>query len=236
VWEIKHPLTANGGVLSTAGNLVFQGTADGRFVAYKADSGEKIWEYKTQTGVIAPPVSYTVDGEQYVAVEVGWGGAFGLAAGLAPPPGEPRSRILAFKLGGTAQLPALPPDQLFDPPPRMEVSKDFLKHGETLYSTFCLGCHGGNLVSVKSVPDLRWIAPTFHENFKPIVLGGALKGLGMVSFADVLNESDADAIHAYILDKANDAKEKRDNPDSQWWHDFKVKFYEKIGDLMHDNL
>ena len=106
VWEVKHPLTWNGGVLSTAGNLVFQGTADGRMVAYKADSGEKVWEYKTQTGVIAPPVTYTVDGEQYITVMVGWGGAFGLAGGLAPPPGQPRSRILTFKLGGNVALPA----------------------------------------------------------------------------------------------------------------------------------
>jgi quinohemoprotein ethanol dehydrogenase len=236
VWEVQLPLTSNGGLLSTAGNLVFQGTADGRFVAYRADNGEKVWEFKTQTGVLAPPVTYTVDGEQYVAVEVGWGGAFGLAGGMPPPPGQPRSRILAFKLGGTAELPPLPPDQLFDPPPRMQVSKEMLKHGETMFNTFCFGCHGVNVVGGKAVPDLRWMAPPFHDNFKPIVLGGALKGLGMVGFGDVLNEDDADAIHAYILDKANDAKEKRDNPDAQWLYDIKVKVYEKIGDLMHDYL
>ncbi len=232
VWEVKHPLTWNGGVLSTAGNLVFQGTADGRLVAYKADSGEAVWEYKTQTGVIAPPVTYSVDGEQYLTVMVGWGGAFGLTGGMPPPPGSPRSRILTFKLGGAAQLPALPPDQLFDPPPRMAMSDEQLKHGENLYMTFCVGCHGVNVVSNKGVPDLRWMAPAFHENFKPIVLGGALKGLGMVSFADVLNEQDADAVHAYILDKANDAKEKRDNPDSEWWVRIKTRAYETLGDLM----
>lgn len=236
VWEVQHPLTSNGGVLSTAGNLVFQGTSDGRFVAYKADTGEKVWEFKTQTGVLAPPVTYTVDGEQYVAVEVGWGGAFGLAGGMPPPSGQPRSRILAFKLGASTELPPLPPDQLFDPPPRMQVSKEMLKHGETMFNTFCFGCHGVNVVGGKAVPDLRWIAPAFHENFKPIVLGGALKGLGMVGFGDVLNEQDADAIHAYILDKANDAKEKRDNPDPEWLYNIKVKVYEKIGELMHDHL
>jgi quinohemoprotein ethanol dehydrogenase len=80
------------------------------------------------------------------------------------------------------------------------------------------------------------MAPPFHENFKPIVLGGALKGLGMVGFADVLNADDADAIHAYILDKANDAKEKRDNPDSGWWLKTKTRVYETLGDLMHDHL
>jgi quinohemoprotein ethanol dehydrogenase len=181
---------------------------------------------------MAPPVTYTVDGEQYIAVEVGWGGAFGLAGGLAPPPGEPRSRILAFKLGATVALPPLPEQQLFDPPPRAQVTKEFLKHGETLYNTFCYGCHGFTLVGSKGVPDLRWMAPNFHENFKPIVLGGALKGLGMVGFSDVLNEQDADAIHAYILDKANDAKEKRDNPDASWLYNLKVRIYETVGDLM----
>lgn len=236
VWEVKHPLTWNGGVLSTAGNLVFQGTADGRLVAYRADSGEKVWEFKTQTGVLAPPVTYTVDGEQYVAVEVGWGGAFGLAGGMPPPPGEPRSRILAFKLGGTAQLPSLPEQQLFDPPPRMAVSKDFIKHGEMLYNTFCYGCHGAGVAGSRAVPDLRWMAPAFHENFKPIVLGGALKGLGMVGFNDVLNEQDADAVHAYILEIANDAKAKRDNPDSTWWYNIKLRAYETLGDLMSKYL
>ena len=101
---------------------------------------------------------------------------------------------------------------------------------------FCVGCHGGNLVGSKGVPDLRWMAPTFHENFKPIVLDGALKGLGMVGFKDVLNEDDADAIHAYILDKANDAKEERDNPDSEWWRNLKIRVYETLGDLMSKHL
>jgi quinohemoprotein ethanol dehydrogenase len=201
-------------------------------VAYRADNGDKVWEYKTQTGVIAPPITYSVDGEQYVAVMVGWGGAFGLTGGMPTPPGEPRSRILAFKLGGTTVLPPLPERTDVDPPARMTMNDEQRKHGEKMYMTFCVGCHGVNVVSNKSVPDLRWMPATFHENFKPIVLGGALKGLGMVGFNDVLNDDDADAIHAYILDKANDAKEKRDNPDAEWWYNIKLKVYETVGDLM----
>lgn len=235
-WEVKHPLTWNGGVLSTAGNLVFQGTADGRLVALRADTGEIVWEYTTQTGVIAPPISYEVDGEQYIAVQVGWGGAFGLAGGLPVPPGEPRSRILAFKLGANDSLPPLPKKELFDPPPRMDVSAETLKHGRQLYATYCFGCHGSDLVGNNAVPDLRWMAPAFHDSFKPIVLGGALKGLGMVSFSDVLTEQDADAIHAYILDEANTAKEKRDNPPPAWWHNLKVKVYSTIAELMAEHL
>ena len=111
-----------------------------------------------------------------------------------------------------------------------------MKHGETLFNTFFFGCYGVNAVGGKAVPDLRWMAPSFHENFKPIVLDGALKGLGMVGFKDVLNEDDADAIHAFILDKANDAKEKRDNPDAEWWYNIKVNVYETLGDLMSKYL
>ena len=118
----------------------------------------------------------------------------------------------------------------------MAVSKEVVEHGKQLYTDYCFGCHGMDAHASQGVPDLRWVAPAFHENFKPIVLGGALKGLGMVGFDDILSEQDADAIHAYILDVANDAKEKRDNPDAPWWHDLKVKIYEKVGDLMHDHL
>src|ERR1019366_6001871 len=110
VWraELGHPW--NGGVVSTAGNLVFQGTGMGEFVAYRADTGERLWSADTQAGVLAAPISYEVDGDQYVAIEVGWGGAFGLAAGELARDSHIASnlpRILVYKLGGSAALPAL---------------------------------------------------------------------------------------------------------------------------------
>lgn len=237
IWRVQHPLTWNGGVLSTSGNLVFQGTADQRFVAYRATDGHKLWEFPAQTGVIAPPVTYTVDGEQYIAVQAGWGGAFGLASGLKPPAGPARSRILAFKLGGTATLPAIPEKaERYDPPPRTGASEAVIAKGNTLYHTYCVGCHGLAVVSNDTVPDLRFMHQSRHEGFKAIVLGGALKGLGMVSFAEQLSEEDADAIHAYIIEQGNDVIEAEQNPPSAWSHSLKVWFYETLGNLMDSVL
>jgi hypothetical protein len=120
-WRIDLKGPWNGGVLSTAGNLLFQGNASGEFAAYRADSGERLWSLPTQTGVMAGPMTYEVGGVQYVAVLAGWGGVFPLVAGeLSEKSGKQRnvSRLLVYKLGGSASLPA--PDQggerALDPP------------------------------------------------------------------------------------------------------------------------
>src|SRR5947209_15959006 len=78
VWRVEHVSPWNGGTLTTAGNLVFQGTADGRFVAYNATSGAKLWESPVGTGVVAAAATYMIDDKQYVSIAVGWGGVFGL--------------------------------------------------------------------------------------------------------------------------------------------------------------
>ncbi|MCZ6830760.1 MAG: PQQ-dependent dehydrogenase, methanol/ethanol family, partial [Gammaproteobacteria bacterium] len=103
-WRVDYSSIWNSGVLATAGNLVFHGSGNRFFRAYLADSGEQLWEFPTQTGVIAAPATYTVNGEQYVTILAGWGGAFGLNSGVKPPPGPKRSRVLTFKLGGRQQL------------------------------------------------------------------------------------------------------------------------------------
>jgi quinohemoprotein ethanol dehydrogenase len=230
VWSFWLPDMWNGGMLSTAGNLLFQGNAEQQLVAYRADNGEKLWSAPTQSGVIAPPITYTVNGEQYVAVMAGWGGAFGLAGGLKPPLSARYGRILAFKLKGNAQLPPLPPPLVkYDPPPRMNVSKEVIAEGQKIYNSYCMGCHGMGLVSMDSVPDLRFIPEAFHQSFNDIVLRGVLKDHGMVSFAQVINEQQADALHAYILDGANTEKERLANPDSPWWHDTKQWIYTQFG-------
>ena len=121
VWRAQFDHPWNGGTLATAGNLVFQGNSQGEFAAYRATNGQKLWSAPTQAGVLAAPMSYEIDGEQYVAIEVGWGGAFGLAAGELARDAHLAAnipRVLAFKIGGTAKLPALPaaaPAKL-DPP------------------------------------------------------------------------------------------------------------------------
>ena len=109
-WRVEHRGAWNGGTLTTAGGLVFQGTADGKLKAFTADAGDFLWEFATQTGVVAPPMTYELDGEQYVSVNVGWGGAFALVFGefvqAASVPNV--ARVLTFKLGADGQLPEPP--------------------------------------------------------------------------------------------------------------------------------
>jgi hypothetical protein len=135
-WHVEHKGPWNGGTLSTAGNLVFQGTADGKLVAYRADDGTQLWDFTTQTGVVAPPISFEMDGEQYVSVNVGWGGAFALVFGeYVQAESMPNvSRVLTFKLGGKGALPAVSwkPTVVFNPPP-LEASPDKLALG---FATF----------------------------------------------------------------------------------------------------
>src|SRR5271154_4442840 len=145
-WTIDRPGPWNGGVLSTAGNLVFEGTAAGNFEAYRADTGQTLWSFAAQTGVMAGPVSYAINGEQYVAVLAGWGGVFPLATGeVSFKSGRVRniSRMLVFKLGGTANLPGLELSEEAVLPPLPSHASDATIHkGEQLFQRYCAACHG----------------------------------------------------------------------------------------------
>ncbi len=105
VWRVQHPTVGAGGLLSTAGGLVFQGTPDGVFHAYRADNGLEVWKYKTNTGIIAGAMSYEIDGEQYVAILTGFGGANGLLGPRIEGVKTGQGQIVVFKLNGTATLP-----------------------------------------------------------------------------------------------------------------------------------
>jgi len=205
VWRVQHATSWNGGLLSTAGNLVFQGRSDGFFAAYAADSGQLLWETPVHTGIIAPPVAYSVDGEEYVAVLAGWGGAFAMASGV------PRhrnnvlqgGRILAFKLGGSAKLPAPEITPIDIPePPNFVATPEEVALGEALYHSNCSTCHGPGATASGSVPDLRYMAPATHDAWDAIVRGGAFVGKGMASFANVLDEAQSRAVHAYVVSQA----------------------------------
>jgi len=205
-WRVPYNGPWNGGTLTTAGNLVFQGTADGRFVAYRADTGDKVWEAPAQTGIVAAPITYTVDGEQYVSVMAGWGGVFALYGGDAAASNHVRhvGRLLTFKLGGTAALPPLakPTTEVASfkgpGPTKQEVAR-----GEALYSRHCQTCHGSAAVGGGVLPDLRHIPPEIQAGFSAIVLQGALKSQGMPAFGQWLNEDDAKAILAYLHQRAS---------------------------------
>jgi PQQ-dependent dehydrogenase (methanol/ethanol family) len=207
VWEIPRANAWNGGTLSTAGNLVFEGTADGHFEAYRADTGEKVWSYFVQTGVIAAPVTYTVNGEQYVAILAGWGGVFPLATGeiaLRKNNLPNIGRMLAFKIGGKASLP--PPPEVAPPvlnPPPATASAATVAQGERLYQTYCAGCHGDVAVSGGILPDLRYSSTLGDDQWFNIVLGGALESNGMVAFGKEVSREDASAIRAYVIARAH---------------------------------
>jgi quinohemoprotein ethanol dehydrogenase len=206
-WTVERPGPWNGGTLATAGNLVFEGTAGGNFEAYRADTGAKLWSFAAQTGVMAGPATYEVNGQQYVAVLAGWGGVFPLAAGeVSFASGRVRnvSRMLVFKLGGKASLPPLQATEL----PQLTAlanpaSPATIRKGEQLFQTYCAGCHGDVAVSGGVLPDLRRSSALTDDAWFEIVLRGDLQSEGMVSFAKEVSRDDAAAIRSYVIFRRN---------------------------------
>ena len=210
-WSVPYDTPWNGGGLATAGGLVFQGTADGRLVAYRADNGGRLWEAKAQTGVMAAPVSYEVGGEQYVSVMAGWGGAFGIGAGYFAPEANlyHKARILTFKLGGKAALP--PQDMTPRPPPEppaQTATDETITHGHALFHRFCHVCHGDGAIGSGVVPDLRWSANMQSKDaWHAVVIEGGLKENGMAGFRQRLTDDDAEAIRAYVIRRAEETRD-----------------------------
>jgi len=208
-WRVVHPAMANGGILSTAGNLVFQGTGDGRFVAYGADSGDKLWEVKTNLGIVAPPISYTVDGEQYVAVLAGWGGVPSIIGGDIAHAAAAKfanfGQMMAFKVGGKTEMPEMIAKRMgiVPQPPASSADTKTINAGQAEYHRYCFQCHGSMAVSAGVVSDLRYSKKIVHDNFNKIVLEGMLEGAGMARFDDLISVEDAEAIHAYLIHRAN---------------------------------
>ena len=208
-WSVKYAGPWNGGTLATAGNLVFQGTAGGEFLAYSADKGQKLWSFPTQTGVIAAPMTYRIKGEQYIAILVGWGGVWDVATGvLANKSGSTRniSRLLVFKLGASGQLPQAQPlaKMPLDPPPVTGTPQQ-VALGAAVYGRYCSACHGDAAVAGGVNPDLRHSgALNTADQFSQIVLKGMLQHQGMVSFAAALNPEQVDAVRSYVISRANE--------------------------------
>ena len=200
-WKVVFTGGRSGGTMATAGGLVFAGNSKNEFAAYRADKGDKLWGIDTQTGTLAGPVTYEVDGEQYVAVVAGF-----RQTGNYYAPNY--SRILVYKLGGTAKLPDAIPFTMpvLNPPPAFGTAA-VIAHGEETYGRFCSTCHGSDGLSRGMFPDLRYSgALGSGDAFKAIVLDGLLKANGMVSFAAAIKAEDAEAIRAYLVAKSIDAK------------------------------
>jgi PQQ-dependent dehydrogenase (methanol/ethanol family) len=207
IWRAERTGPWNGGALSTAGNLVFEGTGSGALEVFRANNGEKLWSAPTQSGVTAAPIAYTVNGQEYIAVLVGWGGVLPLVAGeiaLQNPRVPNTPRMLAFKLGGTANLPPTPESatRVLDPP-RESANAATIKKGEALYQRYCGACHGDVAVSGGVLPDLRYSKMLAEKQWINIVIDGALRPAGMISFAKQLTRDDARAIRSYVISRAN---------------------------------
>lgn len=198
VWSVEQDNMWNGGLLATASNLVFQGTADGRLTAYNGVNGQLIWEANLQNGILAPPVTYLVDGIQYVTVVTGWGGGYGMknkhTNHILP------GTIYTFKIDGKAELPSEIPvydRELINPDWKLDYDK--ATQGETLFYKYCGTCHvvaenGGGVA-----PDLGYSFMVGTETFEKVVLEGLLLPNGMPQFDNRLTKEDVNNIQHFII-------------------------------------
>lgn len=207
VWQ--HETSAgmrgyDGGVMSTAGNLVFQGRGSGGLWVYAADTGKVLKVIQTGSHIMAAPMTYAVHGVQYVAVQVGYGGT-AIAEGPIPPSSaaikyENTNRVIAFKLGGGAvPTPPLRVKVPFAKPPAETADEAQIKDGEVKFIQECSRCHA---LGLSTTPDLRRLSPGLNAAFNAIVLHGLLAPAGMERFDDLLTVKDVDDIHAYLIDQS----------------------------------
>ena len=218
-WQVAMGGSWNSGLLSTAGGLLFGGDAYGDFSAYDAKTGHKLWSMDLKTGILAPAMSYSIGGEQYVALLAGWGGAGGMAAFRDPQTALSKyqtnqGRLFVFKLGGKQTVQPLSPEGTppTEPPPLTKADDAMTANGFTLYHRNCLVCHGYFAQSEGEVPDLRLASSEIWGQYDNIVLNGALQDGGMASFKDVLSKDDVAAIRAYVLQQSRLAWDQAHKP------------------------
>ena len=240
-WTVRHPKPSNGGTLSTAGNLVFQGTWDGVFTAYDAANGDPLWQYQSDSAILAGPITYELDGDQYVAVAQGSGGVVMLTIGDEVRKNTVnQNRLLVFKRGKSEKgfLPI--DDSVVQIQPlygHSDTDDATIKNGEYLYHTNCASCHGIDATSNYVVPDLRYMTEKTHEDFATIVLGGSLTHKGMIGFYETLNLDDVNMIHEYLKDKQVSLPEKLEMTFAQkveYWLNFAIaKLGEKYPEILN---
>lgn len=205
VWRAPHAGTWNGGVLATAGDLVFQGLSDGTFRAYRAADGKELWKFDAQTGLLPGPISYSVDGVQYVAITAGNGGGFALALPVFDPPrAQPPARMLAFRIGGKEVLPPLParlPASIVKAHGKWSEAQ--IAEGAKNYGQICAACHGMGTLSAGIIPDLRRSgALADNSAWRAVVIDGALADRGMASFANYITPAQAEMVRGYVARQA----------------------------------
>ncbi len=202
-FRIDYPNPGNGGTLTTGGNLLVEGTINRTLAIYRADNGRKLWEQPVTSVPVAGPMTYEVNGKQYIAVNAGWNSA--IIHGLQPFSVGP-AYLVVFALDAKGvTLPPAPTAESLPEPPTDPQSAEQVQAGAALYSAQCAVCHGQNAAG--GVKDLRFLTPEKHAQFMDIVLGGKLKKEGMESFADRLTPEQAQAIHAYLISRAQEDRQ-----------------------------
>jgi quinohemoprotein ethanol dehydrogenase len=207
-WRVPRKDMWNGGVLSTAGDLVFQGRGNGVFTAYDAHSGTLLWEYASGLGIIAPPVTFELDGTQYVTVAAGWGGA---GRRSTAPPGEASNynqhgRLMTFALEHDEPYPPLTPTSKLPDLIELNLTEldlpddpDSIERGQSIFLANCAACHGANADAMGSMPSLLRMPEGSHQAFQQIVRQGVLEPMGMPDFGERLTGEEAILIHAWII-------------------------------------
>jgi quinohemoprotein ethanol dehydrogenase len=207
VWRAEYVAPWNGGTLTTAGNLVFQGTADGRFIAYNATTGEKLWESPTGSGVVAAASTYMLDGKQYVSIAVGWGGVFGIAVRAT----ELRSpgTVYTFAVDGKAPLPTFVKYQTEGLLAGVKYDPKDVPDGTNIYVAACATCHGvPGIHNGGNVRNLGYVPKETIENLKDFVFKGPFRDQGMPDFTGKLTEADVTKIAAFIQGTADAIRPK----------------------------
>lgn len=195
-WKVNHVGPWNGGVLTTAGNLVFQGTADGRFVAYNAKTGEKLWESPTGTGVIAAPSTYEIDGKQYVTIAAGWGGVYGLSARHSET--TTSGKVYTFAIGGTEKLPEFETVNQGNLLAGVEYDPAHIGHGAKLFVNNCLFCHGVPGVGGGNIKNLGYSEKAVIDNLEAMIIDGPYESVGMPNFKGRLSSEEITKLKAFI--------------------------------------
>jgi quinohemoprotein ethanol dehydrogenase len=206
-WRVEHVAPWNGGTLTTAGNLVFQGTADGRFVAYNATTGEKLWESPTGTGVVAAASTYMLDGKQYVSIAVGWGGVIGqwIRVTELSSPGT----VYTFAVDGKEPLPAFVKYQTEGLLQGVKYDPKDVEEGTLIYVAACAACHGVPGVDKGgNIRNLGYVGPETITNLKDIVFKGPFRDRGMPDFTGKLKEEDIPKLQAFIQGTADAIRPK----------------------------
>lgn len=204
-WQVQHADWWNGGTVATAAGLVFQGDSLGNLSAFDSDDGSVLWQSNTFTSIVAPPMTYAVDGKQYVAIMTGAGIRLDAIPETATYQYGNWGKVVVYALGGTGELPTPTARDLSIPEqPALTASAADIARGEELYHDICGTCHGLGAVSSGTLPDLRMMTQERHAAFNAVVLDGILRNNGMAGFSDTLDASDASRIQQYLIKRATE--------------------------------